>query len=351
MSAPHRPHCSDRRAFLGHTLLGAALLCGAPVQAQGRLEKSRVVVAVGGKANLLYLPLTVADQLGFFRSEGLNVEFSDAGQGQRALDLLLEGAADVCAGTFDQVLQQQARGSVQQAFVMQCRAPQVALGVSIRNLPQYRSVADLRGKRVGIADPTAAPGLMARRVLARAGLRSEDVVWVDVGPGAAVPALRSGQLDALAQWEPAISTLEQKAEVRIVADTRTLKGTAEVFGGPMPSTCLHASAEFVQRHPAICQALANGIVHALKWLQTAGPGDILKTVPEPYLLGDRALYLAAFEKVRETLSPDGLLEPEAARNALRVLADADSGLRLEKVDVERSYTNEFARRAKQRFRA
>jgi NitT/TauT family transport system substrate-binding protein len=329
---------------------GLALAC-ASAQAQGRLDKSRVSVAVGGKASLLYLPLTIAEQLGYFRSEGLSVEFTDAGHPQRALELVAEGAAEVCAGTFEQVLLLQARGLAQQAFVLQCRAPQVALGVSIRSLPQYRTVADLKGKRVGVSGYQSAPGLLARRVLAQAGLKSDDVVWVDIGSAAAVPALRSGQLDALVLWEPAISTLEQKAEVRIVADTRTLKGTAEVFGGPMPSTCLHASADFMQRHPATCQALANGIVHALKWLQTAGPGDILKTVPEAYLLGDRALYLAAFNKVRETLSLDGLLAPEAARNAMRVMAASEPGLRLDKLDVERTYTNEFARRAKERYRA
>ena len=40
-------------------------------------------------------------------------------------------------------------------------------------------------------------------------------------------------------------------------------------------------------------------------LQTAGPSDIVKTVPEGYLLGDRAVYLAAFDKVREAISTDG----------------------------------------------
>lgn len=341
----------DRRAFVHRCLVTAAAWLSAPVSAQARPEKSRLTVAVGGRSNLLFLPLTVAEQLGYFRSEGLMVEFSDVGHPQKAMELLLEGSAEVCAGSFDQVLQQLGRGHSQQAFVMQCRAPQVALGVSTRNLPYFRAVSDLKGRRLGVAEPASLPGLLARRVLSRAGLSLDDVVWVDIESSATVSALRSGQLDALVHWEPTISALEQRAEVRIIADTRTLKGTVEAFGGPMPSTCLFASSEFVQRHPGTCQALAHGIVHALKWLQTAGPGDILKAVPETYLAGDRALYLAAFNKVRETLSPDGLLAPEAARNALRVLAASDAALRLDKVDVERAYTNEFARRAKERFRA
>jgi NitT/TauT family transport system substrate-binding protein len=340
-----------RRRFALSVAMAAACVAVPALHAQPRLEKNRISVVVGGKSNFLHLPLTLADQLGYFRSEGLAVDMQEAGSSRRALELQLEGRADVCAGHFESTLLLQARGLTHQAFVLQSRTPQAALGVSLRYLPAYRSVADLKGKRIGVSERGSGAGLMARVVLARAGLAPDDVQWVEVEAGAAVAALRAGQLDALAQYEPVMSTLEQRAEVRIIFDTRTLKGTADVFGGPMPASCLHAHSEFVQRHPNTCQALTNGIVHALKWLQTAGPGDMIKTVPEAYFLGDRAMYLAAFNKVREAISPDGLMPPEAARNVARVLFQADPALKLEKMDVERAYTNEFARRAKDRYRA
>ena len=75
----------------------------------------------------------------------------------------------------------------------------------------------------------------------------------------------------------------------------------DVFGGPMPAAVFYTHTDFIKANPNTCQALANAIVHGLKWLQTAGPSDIIKTVPESYLLGDRALYLASFNKVREAL--------------------------------------------------
>ncbi len=340
-----------RRSFALRAVLAAACVAAPELHAQPKLEKSRVVVAVGGKSSFLHLPLTIADQLGYFRSEGLAVEIQEAGSSRRALELHLEGGADVCAGHFENTLLLQARGLSHQAFVLQSRAPQAALGVSLRHMPTYRSLLDLKGKRIGVSERGSGAGLLARVVLARAGLAPEDVVWVETEAGAAMAALRSGQIEALAQFEPVMSALEQRAEVRILFDTRTLKGTSDVFGGPVPASCLHAPADFVQRHPNTCQALAHGVVHALKWLQTAGPADMLKTVPEAYLLGDRALYLAAFNKVREAISPDGLLAPEAARNVWRVMSSSEPALRLEKLDVDRTYTNDFARRAKDRFRA
>ena len=119
----------------------------------------------------------------------------------------------------------------------------------------------------------------------------------------------------------------------------------------MPSGCLYAPAEFLQKNPNTCQALANAIVHGLKWLQSAGPSDIIKTVPEGYLLGDRGLYLASFNKVREAFSVDGMVPEEGVKSALRALASFDPTLKAEKIELAKTYTNEFSRRAKERFKA
>ena len=137
----------------------------------------------------------------------------------------------------------------------------------------------------------------------------------------------------------------------IISDTRTLKGTQEVFGGPMPAACFYTHTEFVQKNPNTCQALANAIVHGLKWLQTAGPSDIIKTVPENYLLGDRALYLASFNKVREAIALDGILPDDGPKTALRALASFEPSVKPAKIDLGKTYTNEFARRAKDKFKA
>jgi NitT/TauT family transport system substrate-binding protein len=163
--------------------------------------------------------------------------------------------------------------------------------------------------------------------------------------------MRAGQIDAISNVDPVMTLLEQRGEVKIIGDTRTLKGTLEVFGGPMPAGCLLAPVEFIARHPATAQALANAVVHALKWLQTAGPSDIIKTVPESHMFGDRALYLNAFNKVREALSLDGLMSDDGARTALKALASMDAAIRPEKIELARTYTNQFARRAKDRFKA
>jgi NitT/TauT family transport system substrate-binding protein len=219
-------------------------------------------------------------------------------------------------------------------------------------MPDYKSIVDLRGKKIGVSAPASSSSMMASLVLTQGGLKASDVSLIAVGASAgALAAIRSGQVDAICHTDPVMTMLEQKGDVKVISDTRTLKGTTEVFGGPMPASCLYASVEFIQKHPNTCQALANAIVRGLKWLQTAGPGDITKTIPESYLLGDRALYLASFNKVRESISLDGVMPEEAALTALKVLARLDAGIRVDKIDLDKTYTNAFAIRAKERFKA
>jgi NitT/TauT family transport system substrate-binding protein len=342
----------SRRFFAGSAALAAATLAFPTLRAQTRLEKAKISLAVGGRAAFFYLPLTISEQLGYFKAEGLDIEISDFAGDARALQAIVGGAADICSGAFEHTISLQSRSQMFQSFVLQGRAPQIAFGVSSKNMPDYKSITDLKGKKIGVSTPGSSSSMMANLVLARGGLKASDVSFIAVGTSAgALSALRSGQIDAMSNTDPVMTMLEQKGEVKIISDTRTLKGTTEVFGGPMPASCLYASVDFIQKNPNTCQAMANAIVHGLKWLQTAGPGDIIKTVPESYLLGDRALYLASFNKVRESISLDGVMPEEAARTALKALASFDPGVRVEKIDLDKTYTNAFAIRAKERFRA
>ncbi|MDB5891884.1 MAG: putative signal peptide protein [Polaromonas sp.] len=353
-TTPRLPASStlSRRTFASVAALGAVSLAWPALKAQTKLEKTRVSIAVGGKAAFYYLPLTISEQLGYFKAEGLDIEISDFAGGSRALQAVVGGSADVCSGAFEHTINLQAKNQMFRAFVLQGRAPQIAFGVSTRTLPNYKSIADLKGKKIGVSAPGSSTNMMANLVLSRGGLQASDVSFIGVGTAAgALSALRSGQIDAMSNTDPVMTMLEQRGEVKIISDTRTLKGTSEVFGGAMPAACLYASQDFIQKNPNTCQAMANAIVHGLKWLQTAGPGDIIKTVPENYLLGDRALYLASFNKVRESISLDGIIPEDGARTALKALASFDPAIKADKIDLSKTYTNEFARRAKERFKA
>ena len=342
----------DRRSIVSAAALWIAGLGATGVLAQGKPEKIKVAIALGVKASFQYLPLTIAERLGYFGAEGLDVEITEYGAGARAVQAMQEGSIDVVGGAFEQTIAAQGRKQFPRAFVLLGRAPQVAFGVSNRTMAYFKSIAELKGRKVGVSTPGSSTQMVASMVLARAGISPDAVVFVEMGSvAAAVAAVRSGQVDAMSHTEPVMTMLEHKSDVRIISDTRTLKGTQEVFGGPMPAACLYAPGEFIEKNPNTTQALANAVVHALKWLQTAGPSDLIKVVPEGYLLGDRSLYLAAFNKIRETIAVDGLVSDEGAKTALRAVGRIDRAFKTDKVDLARTFTNAFARKAKQKFLA
>ncbi len=341
-----------RRRMAAGAVFSLASLVLPGLRAQGKPEQTKITLAVGGKAAFHYLPLTISEQLGYFKAEGLELEVLDFAGGGRALQAVVGGAVDVCSGAFEHTIRLQAKNQMFRAFVLQGRAPQIAFGVSTRTLQDYKSIAELKGKRIGVSELSFSGHVLANMVLLRGGLQAADVSFVELGSlASALTALRTGQVDAISYSDPVMTMLEQKGDVKIISDARTLKGTTEVFGGVMPAACLYASEDFVQKNPRTCQALANAIVRGLKWLQTAGPGDIIKTVPESYLLGDRALFLASFTKVREAISLDGMMAEDSARTALKALASFDPSIRMDRIDLSKTYTNEFARRAKEHFKA
>jgi NitT/TauT family transport system substrate-binding protein len=142
-----------------------------------------------------------------------------------------------------------------------------------------------------------------------------------------------------------ISLLQRSGDLKIVSDTRVVAEADKVFGGPMPAGCLYAPQAFIDKNPATTQALANALVRADRWIQKAGASDIVKAVPESYLLGDRAVYIDAFLASQKALSPDGVFPEAGAETARRALASIDPEIAKAPLDLSAVYTNAFARKA------
>lgn len=340
-----------KRSFIALSLfLAGSFVFGGTLYAQ-TVEKPKVAIAVGGKNLFYYLPLTIAEQLGYFKDEGLQVEISDFAGGSKALQALVGGSADVVSGAYEHTISMQAKGQAITAFVLQGRAPQIVFGVSNKTMPNYKTVADLKGKKIGVTAPGSSTNMMANFVLAKGGLKPTDVSFIGVGTSAgAMAAVRSGQIDAIVNLDPVITMLQQKNEIKVVADTRTLKDTNAVFGGAMPAATLYAPESFIKKYPNTTQALTNAMVRALKWLQKAGPSEIVKVVPESYLLGDRALYLEAFMKGREAISPDGMFPEAGPKTALNTLQAFEPELAGKNINLAKTYTNEFVKKANAKYK-
>ncbi len=315
-------------------------------------EKSKLTLAVGGKTTLFYLPLTIAERQGYFKAEGLDVEIADFAGGAKSLQALIGGSADVVAGGFDHTIVMQAKGQKLQSFVLLGANPGISVGVSKALAASYRSPSDLKGLKVGVTAPGSTTHMLLNHLLAGANVKPDQVSVIGVGAGpGAVAAMRSGQIDAVVNIEPAMSLLEKSGDMRVVHETSSAAGVKAVFGGQMLSSCLYTKTEFVRENPKTVQALANAMVRSLMWLQKASVDQVAAGVPQEYLFGNREVYLAAFEKVRPTYSTDGLFNEAGIENTYKVLAAHDPAVqRGGAALLAETYTNSFVQKAHEKYK-
>ena len=340
----------QRRSLIVHSAAAAAALALPALGRAQTLEKPKTTIAVGGKNLLYYLPLTIAEQRGYFKAEGLDITIVDFAGGARALQAVVGGSADVVSGAFEHTVNMQHKGQRMRAFALQGRAPMIVLGVNPKTMAGFKTVADLKGKKIGVTAPGSSTNVVVNFILAKAGLKPSDVSIIGVGAAqGAVAAMRSGQIDAISNLDPVITLLQRSGDLRIVSDTRILAEAEKVFGGPMPAGCLYAPQGFIDKNPATTQALANAIVRANKWIQAAGPAEIITAVPEAYLLGDRAVYIDAFLAAKGALSVDGKFPDKGPETAFRALASIDAEIAGAKLDLGAVFTNDFVKKANAKY--
>jgi len=171
--------------FLHSLACLAVLACLLYVQAApAGPERREITIAVGGQGLFYYLPLAIAQQRGYFRDAGLEVEIADFPGGSKSLQAVVGGSAQVAAGAFEHVLNMQARGQELRAVVLLARYPGMVLALPPARAEGYRSAADLKGLKFRV-------GGLAGMVLAKLG-----VVPQQLAAGDLYPALEKGVIDA-----------------------------------------------------------------------------------------------------------------------------------------------------------
>jgi len=355
---PHHPLCKLEEYMTPFRRLACAacatlaLMLPLATHAQGKLEKSKVSIAVGGKAAFYYLPLTIAERLNYFKEEGLDVEISDFDGGSKALQAVVGGSADVVSGAWENTIDQQPKGLQLQGFLLQGRYPMICVALAKAKAANYKSPKDLKGMKIGVSAPGSSTNRMVLHLLAKDGLKGDDVSIIGVGTSAGViAALTSGQVDAVSNLDPAIAMLENIGAVVLIADTRTAKGTEAVFGSAdMPAGALYAPISFIQKNPNTVQALTNAMVRALLWLQRATPEQLVATVPPEYLLGNREAYVASYLKLKDAFSPDGTFTEAGAQNTLKYLAAFNPAIKPAEVKLGPTFDNSYAQKAMAKYK-
>ena len=309
-------------------------------------EKKDIKLGVGGAPALYYLPLALTDSLGYFKEQGLNVEINDFKGGSQSLTALVGGSADVVTGAYEHTLRMQAKGQDILAVIELGRYPGIALAVKKDRADKIKTIADLKGAKIGVTAPGSSTNMIVWYLMAKAGLKPDDASFIGVGAAAsAIVAIQRGEIDAISNVDPVISKLQSTNEVVVLAETRTTEGTTKVLGGPMSAAVLYLKRDFMDKNPNTVQALVNAFYKTLMWLDKATPEQVADKVPQEYWLGDKALYIAAVKNNLQVYSRDGLVSAESQKRSLDFLKQFDKEIAAAAIDPAKTWDGRFVTKA------
>src|SRR5438874_4306615 len=228
----------------------AAFLVSAPAVA----EDVKVGIGISGWTG--FAPLTLANQAGIFKKNGLDVTIKKIPQKDRHL-AIASGDIQCAATTVETWISWNANG-VATKQIFQLDKSYGADGMAVRN--DIASIKDLKGKTVAASAPGTAPNFTLAWFLKKNGLSVKDVTVVNLEPAAAAQSFVVGQNDAAMTYEPYLSTVRSNPQAgKIIATTLDYPMVMDTFG---------CKPKFLADNPKAAQALANSYFEALEMIKS-----------------------------------------------------------------------------------
>jgi NitT/TauT family transport system substrate-binding protein len=318
------------------SLLPLAMLL---LSACSKPEPAKVRLAVGGQTQLIYLAATMAQELGYYKDEGLAVEIQDFPGGQKSLEALLGGSTDVVCGFYDHTIEMAAKNRPVRAFVAILRYPGL-----VAASPKISRIEDLKGKIVGVSAAGSSTQMFLAYLLTTHGLKPEDASVASIGMSAtAVAAVEHGKVDAAIMTDPALAIVSKQIPgMQILADTRTAEGTRAVFRvDSYPSAVLYSTPAWLDAHREQASHLAHAMTRTLEWMRTQTPQAIRDRMPAAFRTSDAPTDIESIRNLQAMLSADGTLTLESAAAVQKVLATSLPEVRSARIDLAQTFTNEF----------
>ncbi|MGC1825331.1 MAG: ABC transporter substrate-binding protein [Pseudolabrys sp.] len=334
-------------------ILLSCIALATPAVAQNTApEKPVVKLGIGSKIQIPYLAVNIAEHKGYFKEQGLTIEFNDfGGGGSDSLKALVSGSVDFIAGAYEHTLYMQARGQAITSVALQNNSFGVGVALSKEKAATYKSPKDLVGLKIGVTAPGSSSALALSLLMSKANLPADQISIIGVGAGnSALAMMKSGRLDGEANFDPVITRLVLDGDLVPVVDTRTKAGLDYLYGGPFAGSAISTTPDFIKSNPKTVQALVNGMVKALHWLQKASVDEIADALPPEFYAGDKEFYKKAVQANREMLSKDGIVTPALSDNTYRIISSFNENVRNAKIDMAKTYDASFAVNANKAMR-
>jgi NitT/TauT family transport system substrate-binding protein len=329
-----------RRITAAVILLGILVSGAAP----GRAAE-KVTVGVGGTALMVYLPTMLAKSKGFFAEEGLDVEILDIkGGGSQAASALIGGSVDFSANAIDHAIKAKVQKKDLIAVHSHVRLPVMGVVVANKYKGEIKSLADLKGRPIGVTSPGSQTHMVLGYLLAKSGVKADDVKIIGAGGSTMPLAIEKDSVHAGMMVDPFFTAFLKQGKGYALVDMFTTKGTVAAMGGEVQGTTLLTRPEVIARRPATVQKMVNALVRANKLIVASSGEELAKTLPKE-LSGDVTLYAESFEHAREAFPPDSLVSREGVARVIETMRAFDAVPAGMKIEPESLFDNRYVLKA------
>ncbi|MET9286121.1 ABC transporter substrate-binding protein [Nocardia beijingensis] len=309
--------------------------------------RPQITIMVGGLEKVIYLPAVLTRQLGFFERNDIDVTLLGEQSGATAETALLTGDVQGVVGFYDHTIDLQAKDQCIRSVVQMSDVPGEVELVSKADA-DITSVADLRGKKLGVTSLGSSTDFLTQALTGQAGMGTADYTRVKVGAGQTfIAGMNHDGIDAGMTTDPTVAQMVNSGDARILVDLRTEAGTRAALGGLYPATSLYMSCATIDAHPDIVRKLAAAFVQTLRWIRTHTPEEIAEKMPPQYASAGKDLYVQSIRDSIGMFNGDGLMKPEGAQNVLEILGKYSKNVRpvRDRIDLSATYTTQFVEEA------
>jgi NitT/TauT family transport system substrate-binding protein len=314
-----------RRSVVQAVVAAAGLaLSGAAAPAQ---ETVRIGLAV--PHNAAYVQFYAADTLGFYKDAGVKPEITIYRGGAASQEALSAGAADIITYFGAGVGLAVSKGAKEKIVAAIDPTPHGWQFLVLANSP-IKTLKDLDGQKIGVATKAGTADMFALWVADKGGAK---VQTIPVGGGGMVPALRAGQVDAIAMF-PGLSL-----QLVATGEARSLMDLGKEMEPTLPDVIV-ASQEMMDKRPQAVRGTLAAIYKAVAHMRNNRDWALkyLKNFTEEK---DDKVNLLTYEQVVVPLSQDGVVKPEWISNSINIAAKVWGLDDLRKVKPDDIFTNAF----------
>jgi ABC-type nitrate/sulfonate/bicarbonate transport system substrate-binding protein len=189
-----------------------------------------------------FLPVHIADRLGFFAKHGIEVKISDFTGGSKMSQAVTAGSIDVGLGAGTEMALV-AKGAPMLA-VCEIMSPIVIIGIAVPFDSPVHAIDQLKGKKIGISSAGSLTDWLAKQLAQHEGWGPDGVTSVAIGNGAAavIAGFRTQAIDADLSVTSNIFNWEEKQQGRLLV-------SASSFVGNIAAGTIYASQHLMSSDP------------------------------------------------------------------------------------------------------